>query len=274
MKEKSNLATRMKSYESLYEYKLMSRLPTICRLDGKGFSKLTKSLKCEKPFDKKFLDWMSQATLALVEEAQDCVIGYTQSDEITLILTPNVGIESEAWFDNRIQKISSILSSTATGAFIISMNACGVSVKSLPKFDCRVHSVPSIEEAINNLRWRQRDCIKNSISSATYYEVGKKVGKGTARGMLDKLNQNQRQDLLFKETGINWADYPVELKQGIMFIKEELSVRTENGAVLRKKWICKPAISFLNDDGWNFLYQLIAPKRDDNVKEKKEAKKV
>ncbi len=53
----------------------------------------------------------------LCENIQGCVLGYTQSDEITLILIDYQKLNSSAWFDYEVQKLCSISASMATMAF-------------------------------------------------------------------------------------------------------------------------------------------------------------
>ena len=53
----------------------------------------------------------------LCENIQGCVLGYTQSDEITLILVDYKKLTSNAWFDYKVQKMSSIAASMATLSF-------------------------------------------------------------------------------------------------------------------------------------------------------------
>lgn len=44
----------------------------------------------------------------LCENIQGCVFGYTQSDEITLILVDYKNLTSAAWFDYEVQKVCSM----------------------------------------------------------------------------------------------------------------------------------------------------------------------
>lgn len=258
------LSARMKDYEDVYNYRLLPRSPIIARLDGKGFHNFTKNLKLDRPFDKKFSKWMSETVANVASSVQGCVIGYTQSDEITLIIRTDQSEETTPWFDNRIQKIDSILASMATAFFMRSMFDT-FAKPPIANFDCRVSNMPSMIEIINGLRWRQQDCVKNSISSAVYYGLGNKVGRGTARKMLHKLNSKERQELLFKETGINWATYPDEFKNGIVSYRKDVVVETEHGLVNRKRWIYEAAPIFQSDSGREWLQQVLNPEREQNV---------
>jgi tRNA(His) 5'-end guanylyltransferase len=58
----------------------------------------------------------------LCENIQGCVFGYTQSDEISLLLIDYKRFNSSAWFDNEIQKMCSISASLATLSFNINFH--------------------------------------------------------------------------------------------------------------------------------------------------------
>lgn len=111
-KKKFNLGDRMKTYEAVSKTHLMRRTPVIIRLDGKAFHTFTRGL--DKPFDKTFVRIMQQTMLNLCNEIQGCVLGYTQSDEITLILIDYQNRDTCAWFDNQVQKMASVSASLAT----------------------------------------------------------------------------------------------------------------------------------------------------------------
>ena len=110
------LGTRMKQYyENISKTKLMRRCPVAIRIDGKAFHTFTRGFK--KPFDEILIKSMQQTMLYLCENIQGCVLGYTQSDEITLILQDYKTLTTDAWFDYEVQKICSISASMATMAF-------------------------------------------------------------------------------------------------------------------------------------------------------------
>ena len=113
---KDNLGDRMKeNYENRAKIKLLRRTPVIIRLDGKAFHTFTKGFN--KPFDEILTLTMQKTMLALCKLIQGCVLGYTQSDEITLVLTDYAKLETSAWFDYDIQKVCSVSASIATLAF-------------------------------------------------------------------------------------------------------------------------------------------------------------
>ena len=111
-----DLGTRMKTfYESTPKIHLMHRCPVAIRLDGRAFHTFTKGF--QKPFDEILMKSMQETMQYLCENIQGCVFGYTQSDEITLVLVDYKNLTSTAWFDYDIQKVCSIAASMATMAF-------------------------------------------------------------------------------------------------------------------------------------------------------------
>lgn len=154
---KDPLGDKLKEYEREFNYKPSGDKPIIIRLDGKNFSKYTKSINCEKPFDEKFFNQMKKVTEELVLYC-DADIGYTQSDEISLVLTKKSD-NQELFFGGKFMKLCSVLASLATYHF---NNLSNSDVMAL--FDCRIFEVPDKQTAIECLEWRAEDCRRNSVS--------------------------------------------------------------------------------------------------------------
>lgn len=261
-----NLGDRMKTYENITRTYLTRRMPVICRLDGKAFHSFTRGLK--KPFDDILVKTMQDTMKYLCENIQGCVLGYTQSDEVTLVLVDYQNQDSCAWFDNNIQKMVSVSASMATLAFnrffynlaqesknhipyynsMYPMNerdkmyveALDKAIKREAMFDSRVFTIPK-EEVVNCLIWRQNDCTRNSIQS---------VGQANfSHKQLQGKNCNEIQDMLMLEKGINWNDYPTTLKRDSCCIKVPCKINegTEQETV-RSKWIIDNEIPIFTQD--------------------------
>ena len=111
-----DLGTRMKEYyENVYRFGLTRRTPVAIRIDGKAFHTFTRGF--QKPFDNVLVKSMQETMKYLCENIQGCKLGYTQSDEITLILTDYDTLTTDAWFGYELQKMCSIAASMATMAF-------------------------------------------------------------------------------------------------------------------------------------------------------------
>ena len=226
--KKDNLGDRMKeNYENRAKTQLLRRIPVIIRLDGKAFHTFTRGFK--KPFDDILIEAMQQTMLTLCKEIQGCVLGYTQSDEITLVLTDYKKLETSAWFDYDVQKICSVSASIATLAFNRSFakqcklyapshstdinNAHINSIYNGALFDSRCFNVPK-EEVTNCILWRQQDAIRNSINSVGQANFSHKELQG--------LSTDQILGKLLEEKQIDWNKLPVHLQRGSCCIKREV----------------------------------------------------
>ena len=233
-----NLGTRMKEfYETVPKTRLVRRMPVAIRLDGKAFHTFTRGF--QKPFDNILIQTMQDTMKYLCENIQGCVLGYTQSDEITLILIDYQNLDTSAWFDYEVQKMCSISASMATLAFNCSfqqrINAsydvemcmrypeehnpdevklietyCKASSYGA-MFDSRVFNIPK-EEVTNLIYWRQLDATRNSIQM---------VGQANfSHNELQGKNCNMIQDMLHEQKDINWNDFPTRWKRGVASYKE------------------------------------------------------
>ena len=170
-----NLGDRMKlHYENLTKTKLIQEVPVIIRLDGKAFHTFTR--KFAKPFDSILVKTMQETTKYLCENIQNCIFGYTQSDEISLVLIKPL-ISSAVWFDYEVQKLCSVSASMATLAFMQNfeknINESDVeedplsevyrtALKKGAMFDARCFNIPECE-VVNCIYWRQIDAKRNSV---------------------------------------------------------------------------------------------------------------
>lgn len=202
--ENDDLGNRMKSYEMAEAGRmLMPTLPVMIRLDGKAFHTFTKGLT--RPFDKRLTDLMVATTTFLVEET-NAVVGYTQSDEITLILFSE-DHKTQLFFDGRIQKLTSVIASMCTAYFNRNLPAAlPEKADKFAHFDCRVWNVPSKVEAVNALVWRELDATKNAISMAAQHYFSHKE--------LQCKHGGEMQEMLFSNKGVNFNDYPSFFKRG------------------------------------------------------------
>ena len=276
--DKTTLGDRMKNnYENITRYYLTRRMPVIIRVDGRSFHTFTKCFK--KPFDDVLVKTMQDTMKYLCENIQGCVLGYTQSDEISLILTDYAELTTDAWFGNNLQKMCSVSASMATLTFNKAFNDnivkyidnnldadCGVT-KDLTEytkilinarnkgamFDSRVFTIPK-EEVCNYFIWRQQDSTRNSIQS---------VGQANfSQRELNGKSCNDIQDMLMTQKSINWNDYATTLKRGSCCIKIDAGITKydEVGNICdyipRSKWVIDNEIPIFTQDR-NYVEKLI-----------------
>lgn len=280
MSVNDELGTRMKEfYEGVPKTRLVRRMPVAIRLDGKAFHTFTRGF--ERPFDEVLGKSMRETMKYLCENIQGCVLGYTQSDEITLILVDYQNLNSCAWFDYEVQKMCSIAASMATMAFNkffennvekendsftsewLNENTDNPNYKNkkledlwrvhnnaLKKgamFDARCFNIPK-EEVTNLIYWRQLDATRNSIQMVGQANFSHKE--------LQKKSCNIIQEMLFAEKGINWNDYPTYLKRGSCCIKTTIqnpNVDIKDGVYPKSIWTIDLDIPIFKGDGRDYI---------------------
>ena len=201
---KDDFGDRMKRYEQVTDQRMPNLSPVIIRLDGRAFHTLTKRL--DKPYDTGFSEAMNATMWHMLRTVQNCVFGFTQSDEISLLLIEPTYV-SDSWFDNRVQKIVSIASAEASCFFRDYVRNTLSGDRYAPflataVFDCRTSSLPRHEVA-NYFIWRQADCLRNAILG-----VGQTV---FSQKQINGLNCSEIVDKLKAERDIDfYDDYPNE----------------------------------------------------------------
>lgn len=206
------LGDRMKLYErSETARRLLPLVPAVARIDGRSFSTLTSVLP--RPFDPRLSRLMIDTVRFLVEQTS-ATVGYTQSDEISLLWFSD-SIKREIFFDGRLQKMTSTLAALASVYFVRHLPAAVPELAdALPVFDCRVWNVPTREEAANVFLWREQDAAKNSVSMAARAHY--------PHGALHEKSSREMQAMLL-EKNINWNDYPAFFKRGTFVQKRRVS---------------------------------------------------
>ena len=274
--DRTTLGDRMKNnYENITRYYLTRRMPVIIRIDGRAFHTFTRGFK--KPFDDILVSTMQDTMKYLCENIQGCVLGYTQSDEISLVLTDYAELTTDAWFGNNLQKMCSISASMATLAinkaftrniskqskrfyteYLEEKDASYIETLEIAMnkgamFDSRVFTIPK-EEVCNALIWRQQDATRNSIQSVGQANFSQKELHGKSC--------NNIQDMLMTQKGINWNDYSTTLKRGSCCIKADDSLTEYDevgnicGYTERSKWVIDNEIPIFTQDR-NYVEKLI-----------------
>lgn len=218
----SELEKRMRTYEDVTKSTLVRHMPVIIHLDGQSFSKFTKGF--QSPFDELLRDTMNQTMLYLCKNIQGCKFGYTQSDEISLLLTDYDNLDTSAWFDDEILKMASVSASMCTMKFnqlfvhsIVDMfhgipttkyeRALEKAAYAGATFDSRVFNVPK-GDVTNYFYWQQTDYIHNAIQMTGIHFFGRKnMSKVTTQQIIDRLD---------KEMWITYDKYyPAAYRRGV-----------------------------------------------------------
>ena len=201
---------QMRVYEQSLDQIILPEIYMVARLDGRGFTRLTKDVcKFEAPFDVRFRDLMTKTVEALMDCGFKVVYGFTESDEISLLFAP----EDNA-FGRKVRKYNSTLAGEASVAFSLALGQAAT-------FDCRIVPLPNIERVRDYFLWRQEDAHRNSLNSHCYWMLrkeGKSVQEATA--MLEGQSVSYKNELLFSR-GINFDKLPSWQKRGIGIWREQ-----------------------------------------------------
>ncbi len=252
MSKNDPIMQRMKDfYETRSRTFLTRRIPVIMRLDGKAFHTYTRGL--DKPFDEGLIEDMQKTAIYLCQNIQGAKCAYVQSDEISILITDFDKLQTDAWFDYNVQKMTSIGASLATGIFNkLRYTRLGAEVLEktntvtqemvsnyeerlniLANFDCRVSNYPK-EEVPNYFYARQRDAVKNSVAM-----LAQSLYSPTE---LKNKNQSDMQEMCFQK-GYNWNDLDFTKKRGSFIIKNTYV----DGFSVRSKWEVVETPMKLND---------------------------
>lgn len=259
----------MKQYEAVNDMYLVPKIPFIIRVDGKNFSTYTRGFK--KPFDKIMGKTMREVATKLCEEIPGAVLGYTQSDEITIICKYTDRIVSQAWFNGRVRKIETIAASKATKWFnkLFTENVVNYEIEfrqkissydidkdayrkydtvlrkkaGMAEFDARVFNVPEWDY-INNIIWRQQDAIRNSVEMVGHANFSNKE--------LHKVNCEGIKKMLKEQRGIDWEkDFNSYQKYGAFCYRVETQREIKGKTITRNVWYCNKYEEFIVQEDRN-----------------------
>jgi tRNA(His) 5'-end guanylyltransferase len=248
------LDDRMRVFETAHDLCVLPGLHMVARLDGRGFTRLTKEVHpFEAPFDARFRDLMLATAEHLMAGCGfNIVYGYTQSDEISLLFA----LEENS-FGRKLRKLISVLSGEASARFSLLLGAVAV-------FDCRISQLPSGDLVVDYFRWRNEDAHRNALNAHGYWlhrKKGQTVGQATAA--MKGLSVAQKNELLFQH-GVNFNDLPLWQKRGSGLYWEEYERPAENPVtgetvVARRKRVRRDLELPMKDDYSAFLHRLLCP---------------
>lgn len=221
MKKIDELGDKIKALENVTETYLELNKPIIVRLDGNSFSKFTVEQKFKKPLDPLFQEAMLAATKRVMAYCNESKFGYTQSDEITIVIyNPNPA--ATPFLAGRVQKICSLLASECTNGFNeYLLNATGKFPGA--SFDCRVFNY-ELETVNEPFIWRQADCFKNAATTILHWGLiqEKNLSARAVSKILDPLNLKQRIELIKTELAVDFDSYDPSFRWGVGIYKKEV----------------------------------------------------
>lgn len=201
-----NLESRMRAFENNVGATIPDGNYVVVRIDGKGFSKLTRQ-KFNKPYDERFQDIMVEVTKFVMEKSGFKInYAYTQSDEISFLFSVN-----EKTYNKKVRKINSLMASYASARFSLMIGEPVV-------FDSRVIALPTERDLLDYFNWRQQDAQRNAINNYCYWTLRDKneLSPRTAQKELDKKSFKEKVELLSKYH-IDYDKVPLVAKNGVGF---------------------------------------------------------
>ena len=268
MSHQTDYDLRMKRYKSITDTRLIQRTPVIIQIDGRAFHTFTRGF--DKPFDSILMAAMRETAEYLCRNIQGCVLAYTQSDEINLLLIDYEKLETSPWFDNRIQKLASIAASMATNHF-------NQKFTEFTKMIGRKHNSPNRsynrailhgaefaacafnlprEEVANFFNWRQQDAIRNSIqmTGQAYFSQSELNGKCNQKII----------EMLIEQKNIDWNKLETFKQRGTCVVRSEHDSFLLNGErITTDTWSTDYNIPIFIGEGRNYIEKYLYP---DNLK--------
>jgi tRNA(His) 5'-end guanylyltransferase len=195
--------------ETIITNKLNNKVFNVFRLDGHSFSNLTKKY-FKKPFDETFSVMMKNTAKHLFEK-YNFEIGFVGSDEITLVWYPlsNEQIEKgcDIPFGDRQFKIITLLAGLASSYFtktfitttqIEQKHHCENILDVYPHFDCRHFEFDTLDDVLDNIKYRITYTQKNSKMMYAQHFINHKK--------LQNVNSDDAIKMVQKEHNKNYYD--------------------------------------------------------------------
>lgn len=235
----------MRRYEESIDQYILYDMYLVARLDGRAFTKMTKRLNFDKPFDEEFRNLMIETTKYLMRSSGfNIIYGYTQSDEISLLFH-----RDEKAFDRKVRKLNTTLAGEASAFFTKSLikmaidksgNVKDITSDLIATFDCRLIPLPNMDRVVDYFNWRQEDSHRNSLNSWCYWTL-RKEGMSTSQTThtLNKKGNSFKNELLFQR-GINYNELPNWQKRGTglhfdVITREGFNPKTNEKTVVKRR---------------------------------------
>ena len=225
------LNKKLRVYETAHDFCVPPSIYMVARIDGRGFTRLTKEIHSfKRPFDEKFRDLMVETVKHLMNCGFKVIYGFTESDEISLLFDFN-----EDTFSRKLRKFNSILAGEASAKFSVLLGDIGA-------FDCRISQLPRQQDVVDYFRWRNEDAHRNALNAHCYWLLRNKgMTAIEATNEIGGKSTSFKNELLF-QNGINFNDLPKWQKRGIglywsTFEKEGWNPAREEKVVAKRREI-------------------------------------
>ena len=229
----NTLKERIEEYSNSTNFKLLKRLPIIVTLNGRSFKKTTSLL--DKPFCPIFAEAMCGVMIKLSQEIDGTIFAYSFNDEIVLIARNDQTLDTQPWYDNRIQKIVSVAASIATYEFNRIAKLNGMQIFGDPIFSASTFVVPNMMEAINLLIQKQNQAFHIALSMACFYELIKKHKPETVEQTLIEKSSQAKAEILFENCGIDINTLPQPFRRGFACYRAPKIINIDGDEKIKNK---------------------------------------
>lgn len=243
------------------EDKLLSNSWIVVRIDGKGFHKFSDDHGFEKPNDMRALNLMNRCARAVMDDFNEIILSYGQSDEYSFIFRKDCQI-----YSRRSSKLITNISSLFASSYVFNWPTFfqDKPLKYPPCFDGRAVLYPSERNIRDYVSWRQADCHINNLYNTVFWTLIQKGGK-TPKEAQERLKgtlSGEKNEILFSEFGINYNQEPEQLKKGTTIIKRKEEINSDNGESKTRTRVLELSCDIIGDQFWKENPHLLEPYRD------------
>ncbi|KAI9346913.1 tRNAHis guanylyltransferase-domain-containing protein [Obelidium mucronatum] len=207
----------------------------VVRIDGHGFHRFTQEHNFEKPNDLRALHLANEAAKGVMNEIQDVVLGYGQSDEFSFVLK-----KDSTLYKRREAKIISTIASLFTSFYVLNWSkfmGSGVELRYPPSFDARAVCYPTAENLRDYMSWRQADCHINNLYNTTFWALvqdpkSPQITTTQAQEILKDTTSATKNEILYSRFNINYNTLPEIFRKGSVLVRRRISTpvkMTEDG---------------------------------------------
>lgn len=197
----------------------------VIRIDGKAFTKFTDAHQFQKPNEIRGIKVMLLAGLSVMNSFTEIFLGYGQSDEFSFVFKKKAKL-----YNRRSEKILTNVVSQFTSAYVFYWNKIftDMELKYPPCFDGRIVLYPSFDNLKDYFSWRMVDCHINNLYNTTFWALVKGgMSKDEAHKKLKGTFSKDKNEILFKDFGINYNNEPEVYKKGTVLVRVKSNEQKE-----------------------------------------------
>jgi len=265
----TTLFSTNKMAKSKFEYvrkfelddRLLPNAWIVVRIDGKGFHKFSDDHEFAKPNDVPALNLMNKCARAVMDDFNEIILSYGQSDEYSFIFRKDAAI-----YSRRGPKLITNIASLFASSYVFNWPAFfpNKTLKYPPCFDGRAILYPSEKNIRDYLSWRQADCHINNLYNTVFWTLVQKgeLSPALAQERLKGTLSGDKNEILFSQFGINYNKEPEQLRKGTTIIKRKESIEIEGGGSKTRTQAVELSCDIIGDQFWEENPHLLTPYRD------------